>query len=264
MTLYADVLFAINFSMDFLALFITELILHKEIHKKRILASAILGGIYSIFEILVPTGIILGAIINVGISFLMCFIAFKENKPGRFTGMLIMFWGVSTSLGGIMSVLYTFLNRIFLSYLEKYSYEEAYNGGRFFVVVFLTVIASASLGKIFNAKRNIREVSITLNINGVNYDLRGICDSGNLLTEPITGKGVILVSEDTEAGKEIEKISEYHKRYIPYHAIENEGVLKGIAPQKIIINGREMSAIIAPIKNRNFAGYDALVPISLV
>lgn len=264
MTLYADVLFAINFSMDFLSLFITEMILHKKIHKKRILISGVIGGLYGVFEIIFSVGFMLGAIINVGVSLLMCYVAFKENKIGKFTGMLIMFWGVSASLGGIMSLLYTFLNNMLLEYIKNYSYTTVYNGARFFVVASLTVVVSMTFTRIFNSKKSIKEVTINVNINGIDFSLRGICDSGNLLTEPITGKSVILVGNGTKLGKEIENKPDHQKRYIPYHGVENKGVLKGIVPKKILINNREMSAIIAPIKNRDFAGYDALVPISLV
>lgn len=264
MTLYADVLFAINFSMDFLALFITEMILHKKLHKKRILIAAIIGGLYGVFEVLVPTRVILGAIINVSVSFIMCILAFKENKIGKITGMLILFWGVSASLGGIMSLLFTFLNTVFVEYMKNYSYSAAYQGARFFIIASLTMIVSIAFSRIYNSKKNIREVTVEVKVNDGTFFLKGICDSGNLLKEPITGKSVILVGADTKIGKQIEKESELKKRYIPYHGVESEGILKGIVPRKILINNREMSAIIAPIKNRDFAGYDAIVPIALV
>ena len=263
-TLYLDVLFAINFSMDFLSLFITEMILHKKIHKKRILISAIIGGLYGILELLSPTKLVIGAIVNVCVSFLMCFIAFKESKIGKFTGMLIMFWGVSASLGGIMTLLYNFLNKILNEYIREYSYSQAYNGARFFIVASLTMIVAIAFSRLYNSKKNIKEVTIAIFLNNTSFSLKGICDSGNLLAEPITGRSVILVSKFSKVGQLIDKESELKKRYIPYHGIEKAGILKGIVPDKILVNDREISAIIATIENKDFAGYDALVPVSLI
>lgn len=264
MTLYVDVLFAINFSMDFLSLFITEMILHKKIHKKRILVSATIGGLYSVLELLVPTKIILGATINVCISFIMCYVAFKENRLGKLTGMIVLFWGVSASLGGIMSLLYSFLNNLLYEYIRNYSYSQAYNGARFFIIASLTMIVAIVFSRLYKSQKNIREVTITVLIKNTSFNLKGICDSGNLLTEPITGKSVILVSNASEVGQLIDKEKELKKRYIPYHGIEKNGILKGIVPEKILVNNSEISAIIATIENKSFAGYDALVPISLV
>ena len=48
LTLYADVLFAINFSMDFLAMFICSIILHIKTTRKRIILAAVLGGAFGV------------------------------------------------------------------------------------------------------------------------------------------------------------------------------------------------------------------------
>lgn len=264
MTLYADVLFAINFSMDFLSLFITEMILHKKLHKKRILFSAVIGGLYGVYEILVPTKMILGVIINVSVSFLMCFIAFKEKKIGKFTGMYILFWGVSASLGGIMSLLYSFLNNILFEYIKDYSYSTVYNGARFFIVASLTMIVSIAFSRIYSSKKSIKEVNLSIEINDNSFLLTGLCDSGNMIQEPITGRLVILVSSSSKVGKIIDEEPEIKKRFIPYHGVEKDGILKGVSPKRILINDNEVSAIIAPIENKNFSGYDALVPQALI
>ena len=51
MILYADVLFAINFSMDFLALFICSIVLHKKLSKNRIIIASILGAFFGVFDV---------------------------------------------------------------------------------------------------------------------------------------------------------------------------------------------------------------------
>ena len=44
---YADVLFLINFSMDYLCLYITARVLHRKMTLWRILSASALGGIYA-------------------------------------------------------------------------------------------------------------------------------------------------------------------------------------------------------------------------
>ena len=264
MTLYVDVLFAINFSMDFFSLFITQKILHRKIYKGRMLISAIIGGLYGVFEVLAPTRIIIGSILSVMISFIMCFLTFKEKKLGRFTAMLLLFWGVSASLGGIMSLLYNYLNNILFEYIKEYSYSTIYDGARFFIIASITMIFSMVISQIFNSKNATKEANLEICINYNTFHLKGLCDSGNLLSEPITGKSVILVSKNSKIGSVISNEPEFQKRYIPYQGIEKRGIIKGIVPQKVMVNNNEMSAIVAPIDNINFNGYDALVPISLL
>ena len=85
MTVYIDVLFAINFSMDFLALFLTNLILFKKIHKVRILIASLIGGLYGTLEFFVDLNFMWTIVTNIAVTFLMCTIAFEKSK-GRLQG----------------------------------------------------------------------------------------------------------------------------------------------------------------------------------
>ncbi|MBR2025089.1 MAG: sigma-E processing peptidase SpoIIGA, partial [Clostridia bacterium] len=67
-----------------------------------------------------------------------------------------------------------------------------------------------------------------IEFKGEVFKLNGLCDSGNLLKEPISGKNVILISKNTKLGQIIEKEQEIKKRYVPYNVVNGEGVLKGI------------------------------------
>ncbi|MBO5374227.1 MAG: sigma-E processing peptidase SpoIIGA [Clostridia bacterium] len=264
MKIYADMLFAINFSMDLISLFICASIVHKRVHKKRVLASAVIGGIYGVIEVIMPSNAIASAFLGVSVAFLMCFISFYQGSIKRLIGMYILYWGCSACLGGIMSVLYSFLNKLLAEYIENYSYTQAYTGARFFVIASLAVILSIILGRFFSREKEIIEVEIIAQVNTKTFEAKGICDSGNLLREPISGKSVILVSEKSQIGQEINKIADVFKRYIPYNSVGGGGILKGVLPKSIKINGTERSAIIAPVSQKDFAGYEACVPISLV
>ena len=205
-----------------------------------------------------------GAIFNILVSVLMCIIAYKKSSIGRLITSIILFWGVSASLGGIMSLVYSFVNKLFYEYIKDYSYTEIYSGARFFIVASLSVLIAVIVNGVYSTKKEIRETEVLIEFKGEVFKLNGLCDSGNLLKEPISGKNVILISKNTKLGQIIEKEQEIKKRYVPYNVVNGEGVLKGIIPNKIIINKNEVNAIVAPIENKNFCGLDAIVPISLL
>lgn len=267
MVLYADVLFAINFSMDFLALFLTKRILHKKIYKIRILISALIGGIYSVIEMIIAIdNPILDFTISLIASLLMCIISFAEKSVGRFLVFYGMFWGVSALMGGVMSLIFAMFNKLFYSYIIKLDIVDSsvYNGTRFIVIVLISIMISILLSKLYTSKKDIKSVEIRIWIDTYVYKLYGLCDSGNLLVEPFSGRAVILVSSFSKIGREIEIQPEYKKRYIPFDGVGSNGILKGVVPSKIIINENEVDAIIATINKADFGGYDALIPSSLL
>ena len=264
MKIYADMLFAINFSMDFIALFITNALLQRKIQKKRILISSAIGGLWGVLEVISKFSVFLSTAVTILISLLMCIIAFNDKNMKRFTAMYIIYIGINACLGGFMSVLYSFFNKILAEYVYDYSYNTVYTGARFFVVSSLAIIASILFSKLFKKEKNVENVEVEITFNEKTFKYKALCDSGNFLTEPISGKSVILVSEGTELAKEILNTSDIYKRYIPYNSVGGNGIIKGIVPKQILINDIQRVAIIASISQKSFAGYDACVPKSLV
>ncbi|MBQ9744965.1 MAG: sigma-E processing peptidase SpoIIGA [Clostridia bacterium] len=264
MVVYADILFAINFSMDFISMFITQLLLNRKINKRRILLSSALGGLYGVFELLVPVNTVIGIIINLSVSLLMCLIAYYERSVRRLFSMYIVYWGVSLTLATFMSVFYSFLNKILSKYILDYSYTSVYSGARFFVITSLSIICAVIFGKAFSKEKNITSASLEVKINEKIHLLSALCDTGNMLSDPLSGRPVILVSRDGQLGKEIDNIPDIYKKYIPYRVTNSKGVLKGVIPKVLKIDGKNTDAIIAPVENKGFAGYEGCIPYSLL
>ncbi|MBQ3040880.1 MAG: sigma-E processing peptidase SpoIIGA [Clostridia bacterium] len=264
MKIYADILFAINFSMDFISFFITSMIMRRKINKKRILLASAFGGIYGVVDILLNLDTIISIVVSVLSSLIMCLIAYHEKTIRRFIGMYIVHWGISATLGGFMSILYSFLNSVLGKYIENYTYSQVYTGARFFIALALAIIISTVFGRFFSSEKSVKSTTINVVVNKCSYSIEALCDSGNLLTEPISGKAVILINAESDLGRKIEEIPEIFKRFIPYKSVGGNGMIKGIIPEKIEINGSERAGIIAPISKINFAGYEACVPSVLV
>ncbi len=264
MILYADILFAINFSMDFLALFICSIILHKKLNRKRIIIASLLGALFGVLDVVVQLNQALSILLSIVVAIIMCLISFFEINIKKAIVTNLTYWGVSACLGGVMSLLFSFFNRIFGEYIQKYSQETAYNGARFLIIASLTAIVSIIFTRIFTSKKDIKATEITIKIDEKEYKLEALCDSGNMLCDPILIKPVILVTDKSKIGKIIKTKNDIKKRYIPYSDVSGDGMLKGIIPESIVVGKNVVDAIIAPIEKNDFAGYEALVPANLV
>ncbi len=264
MIVYADILFAINFSMDFISMFITLMLLNKKIDKKKIMLSSIIGGIYGVFSVLYEINIYASLIINIAVSFIMCVINFSGNRLRKFLSMYIIFFGISAALAGFMSVFYSFLNKILKEYISDHSYVKVYNRARFFIISTLAMLVAIVFSRAFSKEKNIKSVVAEIGFNNGIHNVNLLCDSGNLLIDPLSGKKVILISKTTRLGKIIEQIEDIYKRYIPYNTSTGKGILKGIVPEYIKINNNEVSAVIAPVENKDFGGYEGCISTSLL
>ena len=119
-------------------------------------------------------------------------------------------------------------------------------------------------GRILTAKKDESVGEVCVRIGREEFVLSGLSDSGNLLTEPFSGKPVILVSEKSQLGAAIEKEPDVVKRYIPYEDVSGTGMLKGVMPKEIKVNNCVVDCMVATVRNKDFNGYDALVPSSLL
>lgn len=264
MVLYVDILFAINFSMDFLALFICSIIFHKKVYKFRIIISSTIGATYGVLQQINKFNLFFNILLCVATAMIMCKIAYKEKKLYRYLSLCLMYSFVSATLGGVMSLIYSFFNRVMSEIIINNSNNVPYEKARSFIVILITGIISIICSRILINKKSITETEINISILDGEYVLRGLIDSGNTLKDPLSGKYVILVSKQSNIGKRIERVDEIKKRFIPYKDVNGEGLLKGVIAKKIIIDGKELDGVIAPVENKNFNGYDALIPGALI
>ena len=104
----------------------------------------------------------------------------------------------------------------------------------------MTVIAVIAVIVVFIlAYRKWAEVKqiykVTLTEQGEHAIYRALFDTGNLLTDPVTGKPVSVVEETEETKKWLEKYPEKYK-IIPYRSVGNEhGLLEGLVVDEMII-----------------------------
>ena len=196
-TVYADVLFLINFSMDFLVFYICARLSGKRLHVLRSGIAAAIGGVYGIASLFLPEGGVIALLCDISSMFLICAIAFyrRIDRFRDFLGRCALFAGVSAILGGIMTAIYTLLNRSGLAALEGESGDDV-------SVWLFAILAAAGGAASFVGGRRMRRIAVTkqaeieIAFGSKKVRLRGMTDTGNMLTDPLSGRAVAICELD--------------------------------------------------------------------
>lgn len=259
MTVYIDILFLINFSMDILSLSVTGKILHKTMRAGRICASAALGGAAATaLTVVVPESSGAWGVASVVLGVLLS-IAMTRVAFGRCSAFLelirhsVILWGSGALLGGIMTYLLSLGEPIFAE------------GGAevpFAAIFALCLPVSFAATRMFSSVRHKKTAEVSVSILGKEATFTALCDSGNLAREPISSLPVVIVAH---AVFPIDELSCPERvRAVPLKTIGGERLLLGVIPDEIKIDGRETAAIVAVDReNRLFGGCGGIVPSSL-
>lgn len=274
---YVDLYFLVNASMDLLCLAMTASILHRAVKRWRLFLAALLGGGWAVGVLLLGIDGAPGVVPDLLMAVLLAAVAFAE-KNGRITRLLRdagAYALLSALLGGLMTVLYRFLNRLELPL-------EALQGDGLSAWMFAILAAVAGFftlrgGRLFRRSGAVRDVGLEITIEGRTAVLRALVDSGNLLTDPLDGRSVVLA----DPAKLLPCLSpmlahalehpesappEYARRIrlIPAHSATGEGLLAAFAPDRLVIvtkkdrvTANDLVAL-SPLGG-TAGGYDALI-----
>jgi len=180
--LYADVLFLIDFSMDFLTLYAAGKLLHLPITPWRLVAAAALGGVFGVAGVVLGITGIWQAVGTALLSAAMSAVAFGCPSVSAFGSSTLAVWGCGALLAGFMTV----FSGLFSG--------EAPGGGvgdMICGVIFTLLFAGRTVRR--RMHRGYADVTIPYGENV--YTGRALVDTGNLLTDPISALPVILLRE---------------------------------------------------------------------
>lgn len=279
---YADLYFLINTCMNLLCLMITGMLLHRRVPRIRAILAAAVGGAYALIALLVsPEGFLIvlsDALMALG----MCAITFVGKKGGARTLLkcTAVHFLVSMILGGVMTVLYTLLNRLELPL-------EALHGDGLSVWTFALLSAVAGVmtargGALLGISKKTRSVTVHATLFGRALTLEALVDSGNLLCDPVSGRYVIvcdrallcrtLPKEATallEAPLSGERATdEYARRLrlIPARTASGQTLLPAFLPERLsVCDGKECYdadyLLAAAPLGESARGFDAVIPL---
>lgn len=279
--LYGDVLFFVNFTMDYLTLFVTAKMLHRRLRPLRLAAAAALGAAYGVAACFMGGPVLFAVAVNLAVSLLMCYIAFSE----RLLPCLSLFYGSGCLLGGAMTALYSLMGSVlgtktvFVDGGYQTVAKDIPLGWMAVVAVTVGTVAILS-GRNKRKNGHARPVSVGITVGTRTKTVAGLCDSGNLLTDPIGGRPVIVIhteallpllpaplrpllaTGDPACLSSLPPEEARRVRLIPADGIGGGTVLLGYRPDGITVDGIEKEALLALYHSR-FDGAEALVPAVL-
>ena len=212
MIVYGDLLFLINFSMDFLCFYISCAILHKKLSIARACIASVLGGVYSVAALFIITDGVIAFICDLLVLILMCLLVYIRRglRIRDFIKVIFTYLFISMLLGGVMTALFSLFNRFDL-FLEELEISEGIDVWIFAFLVVISSILTLGGGKIFKSSQSKRTAEIEINSEDSAIRLDALVDSGNLATEPISGRPIVFA--DIEKCREIVDVEEISNFY---------------------------------------------------
>ncbi len=259
---YADILFLINFSMDYLCLYLVARIMRRKPPPWRLIIASVLGGIYSVLALVLSLGSIPSLLCDVGVCILMCALAFAEKRQG---GKILitcsaLYVGISMLTGGIMTALFNLLDRASLP-LDGIG-EDGISVWLFAILAAVSGFISMKTSNIISRRHGARSCLVRIEFEGKIAEFSGMVDSGNLVRDPLSSREVIIIDRKKGAslvdpditqkylsGEINSGISGRHVHLIPIRTASGEGVIVALFPKKATV-------ILPPDKRGRVREYD--------
>lgn len=287
-TVYVDLFFLINFSMDFLCFFITSKILGGPIRFWRMALASAVGGIYANVALFLPLSGGTSLAADLLACAAICLITYGRRGEGRaLPSYILVYTAVAMTLGGFMTAFFNLLNR------SGWGGEDAGidpDGISVWLFALLAGISGAVTligGRFFSKKTARKSATVTLCYNGKSMRLLAMTDTGNLLREPIGGKPCLLADTDSLRPILPEEILIAAKRgntffpdrvsvkdaknirLVPTRTASGEGILLALRMERIVVDGgsgaREVDAVVALAElGKSAGGYRVLLPSELL
>lgn len=259
MTIYLDIVLFENVFLNSIIILSTAIIGKVQIKFMRIFIASLLGGLFAICNYIININCFPGIVLKIVISIIMMKIAFDKCNLKKLMKLLIFFYLVSFTFGGIAFMLLFFINpkNIIIKsnhLVGVYPLKVALIAGilGFFVFFIISKILKNSLSKKFIL------CDIEIFYNGNTQKIKTMIDTGNLLKDPISRKDVVIVEKDSLKsiisedildniqsilqGKwlETENIHSYKLKLIPFSSLGNDnGLLIGFKPDYIKVYSEE-------------------------
>ncbi|MBA2874075.1 sigma-E processing peptidase SpoIIGA [Thermaerobacillus caldiproteolyticus] len=262
MSVYLDVIWLLNLCFDSLLLWLTAIMLKRNIVFWRIIAGAFIGSLLVLFMFTPFSLYAQQPFIKLLFSFFIVYTAFGFKRFRYFLENVFTFYFATFMVGGGLIAIHYFLqNEVHVSS----GVMTTYSMGAGDPVSWLFVLVGFPILWFFSRKRieGIREkklrfdsiVDVLLTFDGTHIPLKGLIDSGNQLYDPMTKTPVMIVEIDKVKAIFPERLltmmsarnfawldDEYlgkwscRLRLIPYRAVGKEQqFLVAVRPDRIMI-----------------------------
>ena len=255
MKLYLDLIFILNIWFDFLLLMSVSILLKRNVKFKRIFLGSMLGGI-TFFLLFIKLNSFLLFLFKILVSILMIITSFSFKNIKYTLTNLGYFYLTSIILGGgmyLISDLFSYNNKNLVFY---------HNG---FQINYIVLLIMSPIIILFYIKNVLKLKNSYSNYYKVDmlyknklYHLNGYLDTGNTLKDIYKKRGVVLVNLKIKANID-------DCIYTPYNALNYNGIIKCIKPDKLYVDSLEFNNYLVGISNEKFKldGIDCILHSSM-
>ena len=277
-TLYADVYFLINFTVDILAISIALRICNIKFMLAKVVLSGVIGAAFAFIDLFIPQyralRFLLAAIFTLVISLCAC----GKVSLYRHAKFIAFFYIGSFFISGAVTYLYSLLDK----YLGNIFVELDGNGSRkalvFSLIILLIIGILRILIMIFSNSMSEKCMRLYIKIGEKTLELDALVDTGNLVRDPMNMNPVVFLKPLAAAYiftykildlSEIDKLSNSYKKRIRLVPVTKSGethVMTGVRVDEISVYNslgkrEEISAtIVIDKEGGTYGGYEALLP----
>lgn len=277
-TLYIDVYFLINFTVDILSLYFAAILSKTATSSRRLILSALIGAIAAVLTVLLPEYPIMKIFFGAMGLILMALIAPKKllfRRRIKFTFAFLIFEAL---VGGIVSFIWGIMDK-YISKLLVGAEGGAVNRKMLFLalIILLSIGVFKMIVSFFSNAESEGNVDVEVSFLETTALFSAFIDSGNLAIDPMDMTPVLFIKPDLartllpESIIELSNIDSLDRkikkriRLIPITRNGQTHVMTGVKADSVkIIQGdsvEEISVTIAVDKEGgSYGGYQALMP----
>lgn len=235
MKVYIELVFIVNFLLDFIILYGTKRLLKINKSNIRIFFGSLFGSLTT-FLVFINISNLELMILKLVFSLIIICISFGFKN---IFNNIMYFYLISIIIGGVI-YLFDLNGNLYFNYIT--------------MIVLSPIITKILIKELTKFKLNINDKYIVeITISNKVYKFEGFIDTGNRLCSPVRGDPVILVNLELDYRNAL---------YIPYKALNNCGVIPCIRPDKVKINDKVLSNYLVGLsKDRlDVNGMDCILP----
>lgn len=255
---YVDMLFLINFLMDFVVLWAAAKLAQVRVSLWRLAVGAVIGSLYSVLVLLPDFQIMSRLEMKFMVSVVMAIVVYSPLSWKKFGQVILYFYLVAFTMGGaVLGFIYLMGSSSLTGVISDLPLHYLW-----LLIALLTAVVLGKYGITYVKKsllQDLLKVPVEIRIQGQQFNVTGLVDTGNQLVDPLTGSPVIIVEYgvlkpylptelqeiiDTNGEVDLSKLDAvipeegkiFSFRLIPFTTIgKRHGMLVGFRPDEIIV-----------------------------
>lgn len=278
-TLYIDIYFLINFTVDVVSLYFAALFSKLKCKNRRLILAAIVGAFASCLIVFVDYAFIsiVASMLSLAIMVFIC-VGIRISKRSVIFGLSFLVF--ISLVGGFVSYFWNLLSEIFEGYVIE---NDRINRKvlLFAIIVLLAIGVFKMFITVMNTSNTDTKVNFTIRLLDKTCETEALIDTGNLAIDPMSMRPVMimkrelarrLLSEEIIELSNVDEIDPSMRKRIRLIPITRGGathVLVGVRPDSVSVKGEngyeDIDVIIAIDKEGgDYGGFLALMPASAI